>query len=92
LRDNEVDTFPALLRRVLEDVRRDQQLFSSSSANGADGKDKDKDKPNGDKKGAVNGAGAGGGEKPALAIPNAVVEEALKATMESLKEIVTLED
>ena len=96
LRDNEVSSFPALLRRVLEDVRRDQQGLGSSATNGADvAKDKDgkdKDKPNGEKK-AVNGAaGTGGGDKHSLALPSAVVDDALRVTMECLKEIVSLED
>ena len=101
LRDNEVSSFPALLRRVLEDVRRDQQgLGSSSATNGADvakdkdskDKDKEKDKPNGEKK-AVNGtASTGGGDKQSLAMPSAVVEDALRVTMDCLKEIVSLEE
>jgi flagellar hook-basal body complex protein FliE len=94
LRDNEVSSFPQLLHRVLDDVRRDQQQAAGSSINGAESKEKDKDgkdKSNGEKKGgAVNGASVG--EKPSLAIPRAVVDEALKVTMECLREIVTLED
>ncbi|PKS10064.1 hypothetical protein jhhlp_004689 [Lomentospora prolificans] len=84
LRSGEVTSFPALLRRVLEDVRQDTQLGKSgeTSTNGADSK------ANGDaNKKAVNGAD----QMPNLAVPQAVVDEALQITRECLEEIAYLE-
>lgn len=77
LRSGEVTTFPDLLRRVLEDVRHDSAV--SSSTNG---------KP------ATNGdaAKANGETKTTLAIPESVVDEALRVTREHLDAICDIED
>lgn len=88
LRSGEAASFPALLRRVIEDVRHDTEASSSSSgdgggaeANGAEG-----GKANGEKKG-VNGSEKRGD----LAVPRGVVEEALKVTRECLEDVAYLE-
>lgn len=83
LRSGEVTSFPVLMRRVLEDVRQDtQQGKGKGEANGSDSKS------NGDGgKKAVNGAD----QKPNLALPQAVIDEAVKITRECLEEIATLE-
>lgn len=88
LRSGEVTTFPALLRRVLEDVRQDSSLNpTSSSANGSTGKS-----TNGEAK--VNGSTATNGtaDKPSLAIPDAVIQEALRVTRESLEDVCEIEE
>jgi hypothetical protein len=74
LRTGEVTSFPALLRRVLDDVRQDTISGSKPS------------KANGDstKKG-VNGASTSTASN--LAIPKEVVAEGLKVTKESLEAV-----
>ncbi|KAF4978818.1 hypothetical protein FZEAL_4862 [Fusarium zealandicum] len=84
LRSGEVTTFPALLRRVLDDVRHDSALNPvSSSSNGS------KPSTNGDAA-KVNGSAADG--KSSLAVPEAVVDEALRVTRESLEAVCDIED
>lgn len=86
LRSGEVTTFPALLHRVLEDVRRDAlnpSAASSSSSNGTA-----KHAINGDNARAANGDTA----KPSLALPPAVVDEALRVTREALESICEVDD
>ncbi|KAF4469419.1 hypothetical protein FALBO_3684 [Fusarium albosuccineum] len=86
LRSGEVTTFPALLRRVLEDVRHDSALnTASSSSNGSSAKPA----TNGDTATKPNGAEAA---KPSLAVPASVVEEALRITRESLEAVCDIED
>ncbi|KAK4068981.1 hypothetical protein HDV62DRAFT_359958 [Trichoderma sp. SZMC 28011] len=86
LRSGEVTTFPALLRRVLDDVREGQPSTSSSSANG---KSSATTNGNGDTK-KTNGASSS--EKLPLAIPTSVIEEALRITRESLDAVVEIEE
>jgi hypothetical protein len=85
LRSGEVTTFPALLSRVLEDVRHDSALNpTSSSSNGTSAKSG----TNGDGP-KINGAVDG---KLNLAVPESVVEEALRVTRESLEAVCEIED
>ncbi|KAF4454104.1 hypothetical protein F53441_3341 [Fusarium austroafricanum] len=85
LRSGEVTTFPALLSRVLEDVRHDSALNPvSSSSNGTSAKPA----TNGDAP-KTNGAAD---TKPSLAVPESVVEEALRVTRESLEAVCEIED
>ncbi|KAF5027860.1 hypothetical protein F66182_1 [Fusarium sp. NRRL 66182] len=87
LRSGEVTTFPALLNRVLEDVRHDSALNPvSSSSNGSSAKPT----TNGDAAKA-NGS-VEGGSKPSLAVPESVIEEALRTTRESLEAVCEIED
>ncbi|KAI1063003.1 uncharacterized protein FIESC28_09707 [Fusarium coffeatum] len=85
LRSGEVVTFPALLSRVLEDVRHDSALNpASSSSNGNSAKTA----TNGDAP-KTNGATD---VKPSLAVPESVVEEALRVTRESLEAVCEIEE
>ncbi|KAL6797017.1 hypothetical protein J3E68DRAFT_402508 [Trichoderma sp. SZMC 28012] len=88
LRSGEVTTFPALLRRVLDDVREGQPSTSSSSTSSANGKSSATTNGNGDTK-KTNGASS---EKLPLAIPTSVIEEALRITRESLDAVVEIEE
>ncbi|TEA15443.1 hypothetical protein C8034_v002467 [Colletotrichum sidae] len=92
LRSGEVSSFPALLRRVLDDVRQDTlnpptstTAASTTKTNGATAGDKDK-KANGASSNSTPApsAAADSGATPNLAIPAAVVEEAIKVTRASL--------
>ncbi|KAF4783128.1 hypothetical protein HER10_EVM0006523 [Colletotrichum scovillei] len=96
LRTGEVSTFPDLLRRVLDDVRQDTldpsaPSISPSTAktNGAASeKDKDKDKKtNGTASSTPAPGGADSSAQPNLAIPSAVIDEAIKVTQESLEAV-----
>ncbi|KAI0128598.1 hypothetical protein BJ170DRAFT_721294 [Xylariales sp. AK1849] len=95
LRNGEVSTFPALIRRVLEDVRNDMQSGSSnesttkagSEANGAATTNGTTAKAKG---ASTNGASSGGGG--ALAIPQSVVEEVLKFARVRLEVVCELDD
>lgn len=81
LRSGEIASYTDLLRRVLEDVRNDsagQAATASSTANGDSGGVK------------VNGNGtssSGSSDKISLAIPDSVIEEALKVTRASLEAV-----
>ncbi|KAJ4414130.1 hypothetical protein N0V85_003285 [Neurospora sp. IMI 360204] len=88
LRSGEISTFPALLRRVLEDVRHDTANAPSGDANGGD--------VNGKK--LANGADTANGNvptatttAPSLAVPQAVINDALKITRESLEMVCEIE-
>ncbi|EOO02740.1 hypothetical protein UCRPA7_1713 [Phaeoacremonium minimum UCRPA7] len=95
LRSGEVTTFPALLRRVMDDVRQETSASSSSSSsatNSTSTPTKNGAEVNGKK---VNGASSGPGPGEAqnlnkdttstLAVPAAVIEEALKVTRDALE-------
>ncbi|KAG4262298.1 hypothetical protein BFJ72_g14487 [Fusarium proliferatum] len=85
LRSGEVTTFPALLSRVLEDVRHDSALNPiPSSSNGTSAKPA----TNGDAT-KTNGATDA---KPSLAVPESVIDEALRVTRESLEAVCDIED
>lgn len=75
LRSGEYSTFPALMARVLEDVREDTE--AARSQEGKDGKD-----------GVMAGKGEGG---RSLALPKNVVEEGVKITKECLDLVVEVE-
>ncbi|RSL71081.1 hypothetical protein CEP54_001477 [Fusarium duplospermum] len=88
LRSGEVTTFPDLLRRVLEDVRHDSALNPvSSSTNG-----KPATTTNGDAAAKANGSSGEAKTTPSLAIPESVVDEALRVTREHLDSICDIED
>ncbi|KAF6809966.1 hypothetical protein CMUS01_00946 [Colletotrichum musicola] len=92
LRSGEVTTFPALLSRVLDDVRQDTlnpsstTSASTSKTNGttAGGAEKDK-KTNGAS--STPTPAADPNTPPNLAIPAAVVEDAIKVTRECLEAV-----
>ncbi|EGR45967.1 uncharacterized protein TRIREDRAFT_110377 [Trichoderma reesei QM6a] len=87
LRSGEVTTYPALLRRVLDDVRESQPSTSTSTSSA-----------NGKSSAATNGADANkkangaSSDKPPLAIPTSVIEEALRITRESLDAVCEIEE
>ncbi|KAK3333964.1 hypothetical protein B0T19DRAFT_142413 [Cercophora scortea] len=100
LRSGEISTFPALLRRVIEDVRQDTALApasapKASTTNGtAEVNGSAKKSANGGTPAPADGgphgngntsAAAGGGSTLSLAVPQSVVEDALKVTRESLE-------
>ncbi|KAL7910058.1 hypothetical protein GGI35DRAFT_447735 [Trichoderma velutinum] len=87
LRSGEVSTFPALLRRVLDDIREGQPSTSSTSS--ANGKSSATTNGNADTK-KTNGASSS--EKLPLAIPTSVLEEALRITRESLDAVCEIEE
>ncbi|KAJ6444759.1 alpha/beta hydrolase fold protein [Purpureocillium lavendulum] len=91
LRSGEETTYPALLRRVLDDVRADSASSSSSSSAPSTAKNGSKT-PNGDAK-KVNGAAAdAAGDKPNLALPDTVLQEALRVTRESLEAVCDVDE
>lgn len=104
LRSGDVATFPALVRRVLEDVRQETtsalngSSSSSDSANGSNsssgGDAVNGGSANGSKSGSVNGTGAGGssGSDGNLAIPQAVVDAVLKVVRECLESVCEVDD
>ena len=104
LRSGEVTSFPALLRRVLEDVRQDTAFSPSGATNTTNGKaaangTSDENGAtavvNGSKKGdATNGAATNGstGDRPSLAMPQNVVDEALKVTRDCLESVCEIDE
>ncbi|KAI1268531.1 hypothetical protein F5Y18DRAFT_375732 [Xylariaceae sp. FL1019] len=96
LRSGEVHTFPALVRRVLEDVRRETTAAagaSSSSPTNSDSKEPNGTATNGTNKTGVNGVSSATDlSTQSLGIPPAVVETVLKAARESLEAYCEIED
>ncbi|KAK4039710.1 hypothetical protein C8A01DRAFT_46894 [Parachaetomium inaequale] len=108
LRSGEVTSFPALLRRVLEDVRQDTAFSPSNAANnttngkaaatnGASDENGVNGSSSSSKKGdATNGAattnGSNTGDRPSLAIPQTVVDEALKVTRDCLESVCEIDE
>ncbi|KAL7799967.1 hypothetical protein V8C37DRAFT_304 [Trichoderma ceciliae] len=92
LRSGDVTTFPALLRRVLDDVREGQSSStpSTSSANGKSSSSATTTR-NGDTK-KTNGTSSSTSDKLPLAIPTSVVEEALRITRECLDSVCEIEE
>ncbi|RDL39674.1 Uncharacterized protein BP5553_04014 [Venustampulla echinocandica] len=78
LRSGEISTFPALMSRVLEDIREDSIAARQreGQTNGANGNSKTGEKGGGKGKGQ-NGV--------SLALPKSVVEEGVKITRECLE-------
>lgn len=90
LRSGEITTFPALLRRVIEDVRQETAAGPAFGSNGTE--------TNG-KRSSTNGtpsAGEANGNSSSttsgLAVPHSVVEDALKVTRESLETVCAIEE
>ncbi|KAL1843507.1 hypothetical protein VTJ49DRAFT_1378 [Mycothermus thermophilus] len=94
LRSGEVTNFPALLRRVIEDVRQDTALSPpSANANGKlpNGTDEN-GTANGGKKNDANGTTNGNGARQSLAVPQSVVEDALKVTRDVLETVCDMDE
>ncbi|KAI6380241.1 hypothetical protein MCOR25_001671 [Pyricularia grisea] len=79
LRTGDITTFPALLDKVLEDVR--QSTAAAAAANSSSG-------TNGEANGKKTNGDAGAESTSNLAVPQAVVDEALKVTMDCLVDLV----
>ncbi|GAB1320412.1 hypothetical protein MFIFM68171_10622 [Madurella fahalii] len=101
LRSGEVTTFPALLRRVIEDVRQDTALSPSTAkaVNGTGSAEEGGGGVNGKKAEGTNGTTNNGTSaapaatgRPSLAVPESVVDEALKVTRECLDTVCELDD
>ncbi|KAK4157102.1 hypothetical protein C8A00DRAFT_29958 [Chaetomidium leptoderma] len=117
LRSGEVTSFPALLRRVMEDVRQDTALAPNSTSNSSNGTTtKSAAAVNGTSEengssATVNGKKSDGttngtttnnnnngttttsaGSRPSLAIPQTVVDEALKVTRDCLDAVCEMDD
>ncbi|KAL2127925.1 hypothetical protein VTI74DRAFT_9988 [Chaetomium olivicolor] len=91
LRSGEATSFPALLRRVLEDVRQDTALAPNNTNGGAA---VNGEGVNGKKSEVTNGAPTNNGTsaRPSLAVPQTVVDEALKVTRECLDSVCEMEE
>jgi hypothetical protein len=108
LRTGECTTFPELMRRVLQDVRRDStstgpagSVSNPTTTNGANGsrtKEGSKDKDESPAPETANGIaqaianGKGRTGEDSLAVPRAVIDEGLKVTRECLEQVCELED
>jgi hypothetical protein len=89
-----VTNFPALVRRVIEDVRQDTAMAPSANANGKTTNGTDENGGgavvNGVKKNGANGAAKD--DRPSLAVPQSVVEDALRVTREALEEVCAMDE
>ncbi|KAI1448426.1 hypothetical protein ABKA04_000880 [Annulohypoxylon sp. FPYF3050] len=88
LRSGDVTTFPALVQRVLKDVRHDTLAAAASETsatetNGAS---------NGNKVNGTNGSSNNASGEPSLAVPQAVVDAVLKLTRECLESVCEIDD
>ncbi|KAI1457720.1 hypothetical protein F4805DRAFT_427092 [Annulohypoxylon moriforme] len=108
LRSGDVTTFPALVQRVLKDVRHDTLAAAAAAASTTDssstnanaetnGTSNGKAGVNGTSNGNSNngssaGAGAGGSGDNNLAVPQAVVDAVLKLTRECLESVCEVDD
>ncbi|OTA80176.1 hypothetical protein M434DRAFT_17875 [Hypoxylon sp. CO27-5] len=105
LRSGDVTTFPALVRRVLEDVRHDTAAATSSSSstttteNGTNGGEVNGSGANATTNGASKANGApssssssSGTTEGSLAIPQAVIDAVLKVTRECLEAVAEVDD
>jgi hypothetical protein len=88
LRSGDVSTFPALIRRVLEDVRNETQAKGEESATKNGSEVNGNGTTNGKSK--VNGANAANTHP--LAIPNAVIDDVLRVTRESLEAVCGIDE
>ncbi|CAK7273243.1 hypothetical protein SEPCBS57363_005557 [Sporothrix epigloea] len=95
LRSGEYTNFPALMDRIMDDVRhdmafRDSGSSSSSSTNGANRINGTNGTKNGNGNG--NGSKSGAVQLGSLALPQSVIDEALRATRESLDMVCEIEE
>lgn len=97
LRSGEVSSFPALLRRVMEDVRQDAALAPAANGTAVETNGK-KTGANGassaaGKDGSVNGTSAvATTAAQSLAVPQSVVEDALRVTRDCLDIVCEIDD
>ncbi|CAK7208654.1 hypothetical protein SBRCBS47491_000165 [Sporothrix bragantina] len=87
LRSGEYTNFPALMDRIMDDIRHDT-AFRDGGANGANG---GTNGSNGTKNG--NGTSKPGvARSGSLALPQSIIDEALRATRESLDMVCEIEE
>ncbi|KAI0883404.1 uncharacterized protein GGS22DRAFT_166881 [Annulohypoxylon maeteangense] len=95
LRSGDVTTFPALVQRVLKDVRHDTLALAAESSE-TNGTSNGKAGVNGTSNSNGNGASAGNGDTSSnnnnLAVPQAVVDAVLKLTRECLESVCEVDD
>ncbi|CAG9996493.1 unnamed protein product [Clonostachys byssicola] len=84
LRSGEVSTYPALLARVLDDIRSDS-LAGGKPTNGDSAKSSGSSSSNGNSNTSTS-------DKASLAVPESVIEDALRTTRESLEALCEVED
>ncbi|CAK7198197.1 hypothetical protein SEUCBS139899_000855 [Sporothrix eucalyptigena] len=88
LRSGEYTNFPALMDRVMDDIRQDTAFRDSNGKNGTNGTNG----VNGTNS-AKNGTSKAGASKlGSLALPQSVIDEALRATRESLDMVCEIEE
>ncbi|KAI1393887.1 uncharacterized protein F4822DRAFT_424352 [Hypoxylon trugodes] len=93
LRSGDVTTFPALVRRVIEDIRHDTAAADSSTTNGTNGSEANGASTNGNANGASKtGVNGTSNTDNNLAIPQAVVESVIKVTRECLEAVCEIDD
>ncbi|KAI1375919.1 hypothetical protein F4677DRAFT_421256 [Hypoxylon crocopeplum] len=94
LRSGDVTTFPALVRRVLEDVRHETTVASSSTNGGGEANGTSATNGNGNSKSGANGTSSSGltADGASLAIPQSVVDAVLKVTRECLEVVCEVDD
>ncbi|KAI5928668.1 hypothetical protein F4810DRAFT_16890 [Camillea tinctor] len=96
LRSGEVSTFPALIQRVLEDVRHDTAAVAAEAEannnNTKNGTEKNGAELNGAATTNGNNGNKNGTADANLAIPAAVVETVLKVARESLEAVCEIDD
>ncbi|KAK8049262.1 hypothetical protein PG994_010992 [Apiospora phragmitis] len=88
LRSGEATTFPALIRRVIDDVRHDTQAKAAAVEDSKIG-EANGTATNGNNKKAVNGAA---GDANNLAIPATVVDDVLRVARERLEAVCEIDE
>ncbi|KAI1094544.1 hypothetical protein F5B19DRAFT_38140 [Rostrohypoxylon terebratum] len=100
LRSGDVTTFPALVQRVLKDVRHDTLAAAAAAASSSSSSTTTTEAAsaetngasNGAKSGALNGTNGAATGEPSLAVPQAVVDAVLKLTRECLESVCEIDD
>ncbi|KAI1213467.1 uncharacterized protein F4807DRAFT_266983 [Annulohypoxylon truncatum] len=102
LRSGDVTTFPALVQRVLKDVRHDTFAASAAASSDPNSSENNTNGTTSNGKAGVNGSSngngngsAGGGDNNSnnnLAVPQAVVDAVLKLTRECLESVCEVDD
>ncbi|KAI0377795.1 hypothetical protein F5Y04DRAFT_169691 [Hypomontagnella monticulosa] len=102
LRSGDVTTFPALVRRVLEDVRLETAAANANAVSSSNSSSDNSNNAatNGEVNGSANGNSNGTSKNgtadangnASLAIPQAVVEAVLKVTRECLESVCEVDD
>ncbi|OAA68147.1 hypothetical protein SPI_00342 [Niveomyces insectorum RCEF 264] len=93
LRSGDCTNFPALMDRVMDDIRNDTAAATAAAAaNSTNGSSSGGEAAaaNGNKSGAAKSAAAAA--PPSLALPQSVIDEALRVTRESLDLVCEMEE